>query len=64
MGENISPALIEGGAYVLQVAHAGFEPAVFALRGRCPRPLDECARSVGSYSTKNWADCQIPYQAG
>ncbi len=25
------------------VAHAGFEPAISALRGRCPRPLDECA---------------------
>ena len=25
------------------VAHTGFEPVVFALRGRCPRPLDECA---------------------
>ncbi len=25
------------------VAHAGFEPAIFALRGRCPGPLDECA---------------------
>ena len=25
------------------VAHAGFEPAISALRGRCPSPLDECA---------------------
>lgn len=25
------------------VAHAGFEPAISALRGRCPGPLDECA---------------------
>ncbi len=25
------------------VAHTGFEPVIFALRGRCPRPLDECA---------------------
>ena len=25
------------------VAHTGFEPVVFALRGRCPGPLDECA---------------------
>ena len=25
------------------MAHAGFEPAISALRGRCPRPLDECA---------------------
>src|SRR5688500_14039283 len=29
------------------VAHAGFEPAVSALRGRCPRPLDECAPLAG-----------------
>ena len=26
------------------VAHTGFEPVVSALRGRRPRPLDECAR--------------------
>ncbi len=25
------------------VAHAGFEPAISALRGRRPGPLDECA---------------------
>ena len=25
------------------VAHTGFEPVIPALRGRCPRPLDECA---------------------
>ena len=25
------------------VAHAGFEPAISALRGRRPSPLDECA---------------------
>ncbi len=25
------------------VAHTGFEPVVSALRGRRPRPLDECA---------------------
>ena len=25
------------------VAHAGFEPAISALRGQCPGPLDECA---------------------
>jgi hypothetical protein len=31
------------------VAHTGFEPVISALRGRCPRPLDECAkRTVGS----------------
>ena len=27
------------------VAHGGFEPPISALRGRCPRPLDECATS-------------------
>src|SRR5215207_8363069 len=27
----------------LLVAHRGFEPLISALRGRCPRPLDECA---------------------
>ena len=26
------------------VARAGFEPAIFALRGRCPGPLDERAK--------------------
>ena len=35
-----------GATSPVSVAHAGFEPAVFALRGRCPGPLDECA-SVG-----------------
>ena len=25
------------------VAHTGFEPVISALRGRCPKPLDECA---------------------
>jgi hypothetical protein len=24
------------------VGHAGFEPAISSLRGRCPKPLDEC----------------------
>jgi hypothetical protein len=24
------------------VPHTGFEPVISALRGRCPRPLDEC----------------------
>jgi len=27
------------------VAHTGFEPVISSLRGRCPRPLDECATS-------------------
>ncbi len=30
----------------LEVAHTGFEPVVSALRGRRPRPLDECARTA------------------
>jgi hypothetical protein len=29
-----------------KVAHTGFEPVISALRGRCPRPLDECAMSL------------------
>lgn len=33
---------IDGDAMKL-VAHAGFEPAISSLRGRHPRPLDECA---------------------
>ena len=35
-----------GGELVWLVAHRGFEPLVSALRGRCPRPLDECAVSM------------------
>jgi predicted O-methyltransferase YrrM len=36
------------------VAHAGFEPAVSALRGQRPRPLDECATSkLGRIIAKN-----------
>jgi hypothetical protein len=27
------------------VPHTGFEPVISALRGRCPRPLDECGTS-------------------
>ena len=30
------------------VAHTGFEPVISSLRGRCPRPLDECASYVES----------------
>ena len=33
------------------VAHTGFEPVISSLRGRCPRPLDECA--THTYSNKN-----------
>ncbi len=25
------------------VAHMGFEPMISSLRGKCPKPLDECA---------------------
>ena len=32
----------QGGIQSL-VAHTGFEPVISSLRGRCPRPLDECA---------------------
>ena len=32
---------------VCLVAHTGFEPVISALRGRRPRPLDECARWRG-----------------
>ena len=28
---------------VFLVARTGFEPVIFALRGRCPKPLDERA---------------------
>jgi hypothetical protein len=31
----------------LLVAHTGFEPVISSLRGRCPRPLDECAKLTG-----------------
>ena len=34
---------IRAGQKCTVVAHTGFEPVVFALRGRCPGPLDECA---------------------
>ena len=27
----------------IMVAHTGFEPVVSSLRGKCPKPLDECA---------------------
>ena len=30
------------------VPHTGFEPVISALRGRCPRPLDECGTDLGS----------------
>jgi site-specific recombinase XerD len=33
------------------VAHTGFEPVISSLRGRCPRPLDECATLAYSNKT-------------
>ena len=47
------------------VAHTGFEPVISALRGRCPRPLDECAlygslevRRVTSGWSAPWTPCE------
>src|SRR5690349_14399314 len=42
-GQNKNPRRIRRGPCQNLVAHTGFEPVVSALRGRCPRPLDECA---------------------
>ena len=39
------------GAILSLVAHTGFEPVISSLRGRCPRPLDECA--THTYTSKN-----------
>jgi hypothetical protein len=36
---NLDPAERKGTSLV---PHTGFEPVISALRGRCPRPLDEC----------------------
>ena len=43
------------------VAHAGFEPAVSALRGRRPRPLDEWAvlRRDSTSKGKNCQTCAV-----
>ncbi len=43
---------------LLVVAHTGFEPVISALRGRCPRPLDECASSQQDYSTHTRSSSQ------
>jgi transcription elongation factor GreA len=40
-----SPAIKLGSVQLPLVAHTGFEPVISALRGRCPKPLDECAIS-------------------
>jgi hypothetical protein len=39
---------------VCSVAHTGFEPVISALRGRCPRPLDECA-SILEYTLLSYS---------
>ncbi len=52
--ETKKPGLIAG----LEVAHRGFEPLIFALRGRCPRPLDECAMHYSADCTRNGGFCQ------
>ncbi len=33
------------------VAHTGFEPVISSLRGRCPKPLDECATHTNNPSS-------------
>jgi hypothetical protein len=40
------------------VAHAGFEPAISALRGRRPGPLDEWAVYYARHSTSKQRNCQ------
>ncbi len=42
------------------VAHAGFEPAISALRGRCPGPLDECAAWLGMEDSNPHIRIQSP----
>lgn len=34
------------------VARTGFEPVIFALRGRCPKPLDE--RAIMALAGRGW----------
>jgi site-specific recombinase XerD len=50
---NKETKLPQGKSYISTrlVAHTGFEPVISSLRGRCPRPLDECATLA--YTTKN-----------
>ncbi len=38
-----APGLRSKANLALVVAHTGFEPVISSLRGRCPKPLDECA---------------------
>lgn len=42
----------EGGLSQLVVPRTGFEPVTSALRGRCPKPLDE--RGIGNAKQKCW----------
>ena len=45
-GEDAEEVALDGPGTAYRtkmVAHTGFEPVIFALRGRCPWPLDECA---------------------
>ena len=53
---------VVGGCRRVLVPHTGFEPVISALRGRCPRPLDECGThrrswpslTRGSEPTQTW----------
>lgn len=40
------------GEFKKVVARTGFEPVIFALRGRCPEPLDERAKLKNKYIKK------------
>ena len=37
------------GLFIALVAHTGFGPVISSLRGRRPRPLDECAARSKRY---------------
>src|SRR2546425_12915307 len=41
------------------VAPTGFEPVMFALRGRCPRPLDEGAAEDLHYMASDLLDLRL-----
>jgi hypothetical protein len=41
------------------VAHTGFEPVISSLRGRCPRPLDECATRSSFIIAFYWCSCKL-----
>ena len=42
------------------VPHTGFEPVISALRGRCPRPLDECGAAVSRPAAKDTSRLDRP----